>query len=132
PSTPQPPEGITHFYCPLAIVTWHVAGGVVTADIVDCRPPFPPLTKLRACCCCTVTVGDGGNFSTIAAAIAGVASIVGPVRICLRPGRHLVPATIVITRDDVTIEGCGAHAKVVGQGANPLFNVNGASHIAFE
>ncbi len=131
PSTPQPPEGITHVYCPLALVTWHVAGGVVTADITQCPPKFPPLTEQRVCCCCTVTVGTGGDFATIADALAGVAGVTGPVRICLRPGTHDVTATIVINRNDVTIEGCGPNSRVLG-GANPIFRVDSVSGITFE
>lgn len=132
PSTPQSPDGIEHVYCSLAVVTWHVSGGgVVTADIVPCPPQFPPLTELRACCCCTVTVGQGGDFATIAAALAGVAGVAGPVRICLRPGAHDVTATVAIARNDVTIEGCGAMSPILG-GANPIFLVDSASHVTFE
>lgn len=132
PSTPQPPDGITHHYCPLAIVTWHVSGGgVVTADIVICPPKFPPLTEQRACCCCTVTVGAGGDFPTIADALAGVGGVVGPVRICLRPGSHQITATIVIARNDVTIEGCGRNSPIIG-GASPIFLVDSASGVEFD
>jgi hypothetical protein len=132
PSTPQPPEGIEHFYCPLALVTWHVGGDTVAADIGLCPPKFPPLTKLRSCCCCTVTAGVGGDHPSIQAALAAVATVDGPVRICLRPGTHEVRATLVINRDDVTIEGCGALAKVIGRGPNAVFNVDSASGVAFE
>lgn len=38
---PQPPHGITHHYCKLAIVKWEA--GVFT--ISDCRSLFPPLTE---------------------------------------------------------------------------------------
>ena len=130
PTTPQPSEGITHFYCALAIVTWHVSGGDVTADIVLCPPKFPPLTEQRACCCCTVTVGTGGDFATIAEALASVATVAGPVRICLRPGSHDVSETIIITRNDVTIEGCGPTAPIAG-GANPIFFIDSASGVEF-
>ncbi len=43
----QPPAGIAHHYCPLALV--QVAGGVfsLVAD-GDCRRPFPPLTDIQA------------------------------------------------------------------------------------
>lgn len=40
---PQPPVGIRHHYCRLAIIK--VSGGVITI-IEDCRKLFPPLTEL--------------------------------------------------------------------------------------
>jgi hypothetical protein len=138
PSTPQPPEGIEHFYCPLALVTWHVSAATVTgADITDCRPKFPPLTKIRSCCCCTVTVGSGGDHPTIQAAVGALAGVVGPVRICLRPGTHDVTTTVLIHRGDITLEGCGPNARVVGRKADPVFRVAPAdggtvSRVTFE
>jgi hypothetical protein len=41
---PQPPRGVEHHYCRLALVT--AAGGAVTA--LDCRDIFPPLTDITA------------------------------------------------------------------------------------
>lgn len=41
---PQPPEGIVHHYCPLALLDWSKRDGV--AVVGDCRRLFPPVTEL--------------------------------------------------------------------------------------
>jgi hypothetical protein len=41
---PQPPEGIVHHYCPLALLDWSKRDGVTVAG--DCRRFFPPVTEL--------------------------------------------------------------------------------------
>lgn len=41
---PQPPEGIEHHYCPLALLQWTRRDGLSVAS--DCRSFFPPVTKL--------------------------------------------------------------------------------------
>jgi hypothetical protein len=41
---PQPPEGIQHHYCPLALLDWSRSRGVTRAS--DCRRFFPPVTEL--------------------------------------------------------------------------------------
>jgi photosystem II stability/assembly factor-like uncharacterized protein len=47
--TDQPPMGIRHYYCKLALVTWHQQGnGKWQADITDCRKDFPSLTEICA------------------------------------------------------------------------------------
>ncbi|HEX7318178.1 MAG TPA: DUF6519 domain-containing protein [Pyrinomonadaceae bacterium] len=40
----QPPEGIEHHYCPLALLQWTQKNGLSVA--ADCRTFFPPVTKL--------------------------------------------------------------------------------------
>jgi hypothetical protein len=39
---PQPPAGVQHHYCKLALISVSAQG----IDITDCRPLFPPLTEL--------------------------------------------------------------------------------------
>lgn len=41
---PQPPEGIEHHYCPLALLDWSKAKGLTV--VTDCRRLFPPVTAL--------------------------------------------------------------------------------------
>ncbi|MFL6257911.1 MAG: DUF6519 domain-containing protein, partial [Pyrinomonadaceae bacterium] len=41
---PQPPEGIEHFYCPLAVLDWSPALGIY--HVSDCRRLFPPVSEL--------------------------------------------------------------------------------------
>jgi hypothetical protein len=40
----QPPEGILHHYCPLALLDWTRLNGVTVVS--DCRRLFPPVTEL--------------------------------------------------------------------------------------
>lgn len=41
---PQPPEGIEHYYCPLAVLDWSPGLGIY--HVSDCRRLFPPVTEL--------------------------------------------------------------------------------------
>src|SRR5207302_6301343 len=51
---PQPPMGIQHHFCRLAIIEVGNNGKITSKE--DCRPLFPPLTELEDCCgCCTKT-----------------------------------------------------------------------------
>lgn len=43
-----PPQGITHHYCKLALLTWQMAGEQWQPVVRDCRPDFPPLTDIEA------------------------------------------------------------------------------------
>ena len=132
------PQGIIHHYCPLAIVTWNVAAGNITAEIKDCREKFPPLTEIESCCCCTVTVGDGdisdGDFTSIAAALAVLEAQPGKefVRLCVLPGVHDLDATVNITRSNLTISGCGRQSVIRGPNNGPAFFVDAASNVSFE
>ncbi len=136
--TTAEPQGIIHHYCPLAIVTWSVAGENITAEIRDCREKFPPLTEIESCCCCTVTVGDGdisdGDFSSIAAALAALEAQPGKqfVRLCVLPGRHDLAATVNVTRSNLTISGCGRQSVIRGPNNGPAFFVDAANNVSFE
>lgn len=136
--TTAEPQGIIHYYCPLAIVTWGVAGESITAEIDDCREKFPPLTEIESCCCCTVTVGDGkishGDFSSISAALAVLEAqpTKAFVRLCVLPGEHQLEETVNITRGAITISGCGRQSVIQGPDSGPAFFVNDASSVSFE
>lgn len=41
---PQPPAGVTHHYCPLALLNWHARKGL--SVVRDCRRLFPAVTEL--------------------------------------------------------------------------------------
>jgi hypothetical protein len=41
---PQPPAGVTHHYCPLALLNWHARWGLTV--VRDCRRLFPAVTEL--------------------------------------------------------------------------------------
>jgi hypothetical protein len=103
-------HGIRRFVAPLALVRWHRAGGM---DVLhDCRPYFPPLTRIRGCC--TYTVGDEvssfGQFTSIQAAIDALPAEGG--KVCVLPGSY-EEAIEIIDRANITIEGCGPRSRIV-------------------
>src|SRR5579864_1046907 len=96
------PAGIRHHYSQLAAIG---AGG----DVHDCRHLWPEAD----CCCCTAEVGDGvqshGDFDDLQEALTQLAKQVPaeiPIVLCLLPGTHRPPQTVVVSRDRVTIRGC--------------------------
>lgn len=107
-----PPRGIDHHYARIGLVTWSVDG---EESILDCRSTFPSLcaSEPGGETCCTVSVGDGGDFDSLQSAVDSLAEIAGPARICILPGEHRLPATVVVDRSDLTISGCGRRSRLV-------------------
>lgn len=107
----EPPLGINHHYCKLALVTV-IDGGV---DIEDCRPEFPPLTELPSASgkggCCTVTVGEHGDFQDIQLAIDSLNG--GHGTVCIKPGVYIINKPIQIKGRDITIKGCEGTATII-------------------
>jgi hypothetical protein len=111
-----PPHGPRHVYAPLALVTFRPPGPgehentEVVDAFHDCRRRFRPLVDRGGCC--TRTVGDGvesrGDFTSIQEAIASLPLEGG--RICVLAGTY--DEAVRIERADVTIEGCGAQARL--------------------
>jgi hypothetical protein len=103
------PHGIRRWFTPLALVQWHLNGGLGFDVLHDCRPTFQPLTRIRGCC--TVTVGDGlhsfGKFTSIQKAIDSLPLDGG--KVCILPGSYTEQVTIR-KRRNITIEGCGARS----------------------
>jgi Family of unknown function (DUF6519)/Right handed beta helix region len=108
-----PPRGVEHHHARLALVTWPTAN--TPGAILDCRSTFPSLCGLETAAdrCCTVSVGDGGDHASLQDAVDAVADVEGPVRICVLPGEHRLPATVVVRRGNLTISGCGQQTRVV-------------------
>lgn len=105
-------HGHRRWFAPLALVQWSVVGAVVTLKVLhDCRPFFPPLTRLRGCC--THTVGDDissfGQYQSIQAAVDALPLEGG--KVCILPGTYIESVNL-IGRDNVTIEGCGRRSIV--------------------
>ena len=97
-----PPSGPQRFFAPLAFVKFN--GDTVTlAD--DCRPRIRPLNNRL---CTTYIVGDGihsfGDYLRISDAIDALPPSGGVISV--RPGVYV--ESLLITRNDITIEGCGA------------------------
>ena len=74
-----PPHGITHAYCPLAILEKTDAGWAVKDD---CRPIFPPLTKLES----FFYLGGDGQEAT-PDPTASVVTLDSPLRVGVAHGR---------------------------------------------
>jgi hypothetical protein len=108
-----PARGITHHFARIALVTWPTpAGG---GSILDCRHTFPPLCEITGGDgdhCCTVSVGEGGDFATLQEAVNSLEDVEGPARICILPGEHRFVGPTVISRDELTISGCGRTSRL--------------------
>ncbi len=134
--TAAPPQGIHHHYTKLSIVSF-----TNPASATDCRTPFP--SGGDDCgCCCTCTVGDGGAFSSIQAAISSLPSTGGEV--CIRAGRYFENVSIQ-NAADVVIHGCGPLTRIASaslggtggtaatpagaSGINAVITVVGSSHV---
>ena len=98
-SDPHPPLcrpafGIRHHYCKLAIIEVNAAGVIKVID--DCRKKFPPLTDLPSGdCCCTVSVGECGEYATIESALERLKDVQDAL-ICLCAGTYTLEATLNI------------------------------------
>jgi hypothetical protein len=97
----EPPLGVKHHYCKLALVTG-IAGGNVSIE--DCRPEFPPLTEIDDGGCCTVTVGRNEDYREIQPAIDSLNG--GPGTVCIKPGVYLIDKPLQVKGHDITIKGC--------------------------
>ncbi|MGH8166096.1 MAG: DUF6519 domain-containing protein, partial [Woeseiaceae bacterium] len=109
----EPPHGIRHRSCKLAIVTFD---GTDFSLVSDCRNTFTSLCALEPGCC-TVVVQPG---ESIQAAIDGLPDEGGCV--CLKTGLHEIDETLRIERSDVLIHGESPGTRVAGP-ALPLLSV---------
>ncbi|MHC4438870.1 MAG: DUF6519 domain-containing protein [Planctomycetota bacterium] len=106
----EPPRGIKHYYCKLALVTFNLNRGV---EIKDCRHEFPSLCDLPkgGKGCCTVTVGEGGDFDNIQEAVNALEG--GPGTVCILPGIYQIDEPISVQGRDITIKGCGGASLIL-------------------
>jgi hypothetical protein len=138
----QPPLGIEHAYCPLALV--EVDGqGFKPSQPTDCRRIFPPLIEVGAGAetgrgCCRVTVGNGrdscGDYNDLQAAIDDLPADGG--RICLLPGDHL-GNFIIRGKKHLMISGCQWRTRVLPspdpeRRAKPVFLVEDCESVVLE
>jgi uncharacterized protein DUF6519/parallel beta helix pectate lyase-like protein len=105
-----PPRGVEHHLARMALLTWPTAQDPARID--DCRSTFPSLCEPESGCC-TLTVGEGGDHASLQDAVDAAAGIDGPVRICVLPGEHVLPLTVVVRRGNLVISGCGRQSHVV-------------------
>jgi hypothetical protein len=130
--TNQPAQGIEHVYAQLAIVTWTTA---TTATVHDCRNIFPA-PQGEECCCCSVSVGDGvkskGDFTSIQEAIDALPDTNEFVEVCILAGRHVLERSVIVTRSNILIRGCGARSLIQGLNDKPVFLISKNQNVRLE
>ena len=134
--TAREPHGYRRFVAPLGLISWALdANNALVGTVIDdCRPTFPPLTRIKSCC--TYTVGDGvesfGQFASIQNAIEALPT--GGGEICVLAGRH-VGRIRIVGRRGIRIHGCGHRSLVVpGQEPNggPLVYIEDSEFIELD
>ncbi len=89
-----PPHGTHHHYARLAVLEGGAGG--FTDPVEDCRDPIDP----DEVCCCTFVIQPGEDIQQ---AIDDLPLAGGCI--CLKPGDHVLPQTLVLTRSNVTLHG---------------------------
>jgi uncharacterized protein DUF6519/parallel beta helix pectate lyase-like protein len=119
------PFGILHHYCKIAVLTFDGT----TIDVDDCRKKFPPLTELPVGgqCCCSVSVGQGGDYPDLKSALAARPSDADVWQICLLAGEYKLDDTITIDgAQGLTISGCRKQTHLIApQGKSAFVFTNG-------
>jgi uncharacterized protein DUF6519/parallel beta helix pectate lyase-like protein len=127
-----PPFGIKHHYCRLAMVV--VTGGVIT-QVTDCRDKFPPLTELPSggSSCCSVTVGEGGDYPDIQSAVNARPADAKFWNICLLSGEYKLQDPVKVDgQDGIGLAGCSDQTLVSGVPGQPLFQISNSSAVRIE
>jgi hypothetical protein len=101
------PRGQHHHNAQLGIATVNSSGTVT--NVSSCRTPWPGPSGSGDCGCCTCTVGDGGIYSTITAAIQALPGNGGEV--CILPGDYYENVVLSGLRN-IVIHGCGWQTHV--------------------
>jgi hypothetical protein len=104
------PRGIHHHYTPLSVVDF------ATGKSTDCRTPWGCGHQDSSCGCCTVTVGQGGQYQSINDALAALPSNGGEV--CILPGRYF-EHVFVEGLQNVVIRGCGYQTRLASPSLAP-------------
>jgi hypothetical protein len=124
------PFGIVHHYCKLAVLTAEEdASGELTFSVEDCRKQFPPLTELPVGGdnCCSVTVGEGGDYADLQSAVDARPADAMWWTICVLPGQLAVNDTVTVQdAQNLSLSGCGVQCRLIGAAGKPLLKfVNG-------
>lgn len=103
------PQGIERHFCRLAILRW---GGGELIEIEDCRPVFPPLTKLPEgggqCCHICVSPDDTNWWLPLTNLPKGTHLFV-----CFEPGNYELSSTITFEElGNVVFFGAGSGSQV--------------------
>jgi Family of unknown function (DUF6519)/Right handed beta helix region len=115
------PFGIAHHYCKLAVLTF---SSDVFTDVDDCRKKFPPLTELPTggSCCCSVSVGTGGDYPDLQSALNARPVTADAWHICLLAGEYkLLDPVTADQAQGLVISGCDGQSRVFGPQGKPAF-----------
>jgi hypothetical protein len=130
---PQPPKGIVHHYCKLAIVAFD---GVTfqppqgSAAVTDCRLFFPPLTAIETQASpCTLTLLPNANWTAqVADLFPGNASV--DAEICFTAGEFDTTQPVVIdTHGNVKVTGAGWGTKLFGRGLETVLRFRNCASV---
>ena len=130
-------RGIEHHYCKLAVLTAELSTKekITITHVDDCRKKFPALTELPTSgnCCCTVSVGQGGDFPDLQTAIDARPENATVWRICVLAGAYPLPKTITSENiTGLTISGCGQQTPITGPAGEPAFGFANAQDVRLE
>jgi hypothetical protein len=110
---PQPPAGIEHHYCRLAVAQFDGT----TIKIQDCRKIFPPLTELDIEKCCVLTLRPDQDWQ------AALANLKGPAaHVCFQVGEYTTDTPIRLTGfQSLKITGGGPGTRIRAQKSEAAF-----------
>lgn len=109
-----PPHGTHHHYARLAVLEGG-AGGFIE-PVEDCRDPIDP----DEVCCCTFVVQPGEDIQQ---AIDDLPLAGGCI--CLKPGDHILPQTLILTRSNVTLHGEAKGVTIRAAPDEPALQLSG-------
>jgi hypothetical protein len=118
---PQPPAGIGHHYCRLALVQFDGT----TIKIQDCRKIFPPLTELDIEKCCVLTVSPDQDWKTALANLKAPAA-----HVCFQVGEYTTDAPIHLTGfQSLKITGGGPGTRIRAPKSEAAFIFTGCQSV---
>ncbi len=130
------PFGIVHHYCKLAVLTAELVDkSIGITAIEDCRKQFPPLTELPTGgkCCCSVSVGEGGDYPDIQSALEARPKDADEWHICINAGTHKLKDTITGKQvQGLVISGCGRQTHIIAPKGQPAFAFTTAEDIQLD
>ncbi len=132
-----PPFGITHHYCRVGLLNYAAdnSGKLGATLQEDCRKKFPPLTELPSGGdnCCSVTVGQGGDYPDLPSALAARPVDATWWTLCLLPGVLSLSDTLSVDgAQSLAIRGCGAQSRLAGPSGKPAFVFTNGTDIKLE
>jgi Family of unknown function (DUF6519) len=130
---PQPPRGVVHHYCKLAIVAFDGANFQPpqgSAAVTDCRLFFPPLTAIETQASnCTLTLQPNTNWTAQLAELFPRNTTVD-AEICFATGEFDTAQPVVIdTPGNVKVTGAGWGTKLFGRGLETVLRFRNCASV---